>query len=940
MFSILTPTHHYRNNNLSSSLPASWSAIKTLVAIDVSGNNINGTLPSSFNALTALVGGSFAENSISGSLPSTWGSLVLYFLDLGYNKLVGTLPDSWSALGLLGELQLSGNPFEGLLPSSWSAMTSLNSLGLNCNFNSTLPSSWSAMTGILTLDLKGNQFNGTLPAQWFTLTALNALDLSGSTMIGSLPDAYSTLTALVNINLVGSQMTGVLPPSWSRMTALGTLELFGSALNGTLSSAYSTLTSLAVLNLAGSSFLGSLPSSWSTLTSLSLLSIYGSSFNQSSIPSSWSKLVNLQYLDLSLNNLNGTLPTGLSTMTSLSYLNLEGNNHTSTMPESWSTLISLDHLDIFQNFISGPLIVSWTSMTALTYLRLASNLLSSTLSPAFVVPSLRVFDLASNNFDGYLPASWSQYTSLDADGMVLDGNPNLFGPVPDSWVNLTANAQYSPTNFSSAPPPSPPPAPPPPNFPDLPSSPPPSPPTPPAPPFPPPLPPFDLALTLFGWLSVSPGIPLFLSSTPVYQDFIRDSAAALVTTLDINPSVANVSVINVFQSMPVAVEFAVTCVDASTLSSISSLVMALATNISTTSNSIPQPYALKYSLITAAITSGAALSPPPPPSPPLPPSPPSPIPPPPPPLPPSPPPPVPPSPPPNPPPVTLKQIYFTFVGVDYMSFVNNATKVAIFNSTICSSLLAFLTQTSAAYATSLVYVDSFSAGSVVAQTFFKLPSFVSSAQASSVATSVLGNASAIFPSATISLLGASSVSASTAPLQSFTTPSPVATNKLPILVGAIVGSVAVLSAIGAVVFFLVWKKKRISQSLLKNQEEADPPAPTTTTVSNMVVSSFYQASFVPEPDLPLPLPSPNSPSVMSEEVRGGIGRGGSLAARPSGVLPKPDDASQALRGSQSNVILQERPTEQPSRTMKAWGTVKERNEAASSLSSLGESTKQ
>ena len=100
-----------QNSGYYGSLPAAWSQLTNLQAIDLSNNALTGTLPPEWSGLTVLLALALDQNYLTGPLPPSWSSMAaLKLLALDVNTLSGTLPAAWCSLADLSMLFVSNNP--------------------------------------------------------------------------------------------------------------------------------------------------------------------------------------------------------------------------------------------------------------------------------------------------------------------------------------------------------------------------------------------------------------------------------------------------------------------------------------------------------------------------------------------------------------------------------------------------------------------------------------------------------------------------------------------------------------------------------------------------------------------------------------------------------------------------------------------------------------
>ncbi|CUG88751.1 GP46-like surface antigen, putative [Bodo saltans] len=272
-------------------------ALSLLGTLSLLTNQLSGTLPSSWSGMSRLSSINLQNNQLSGTLPTAWTIPLLTTLSLGDNQLEGTLPDQWNiSMPRLSSLSLQCNSIVGTLPSSWGSMIDMNELHLGYNLLSgTLPKSWGAMQALNALKLgngdmdrtaqcsditplvgHGNRINGTLPQSWSSLSSVMYLSLEGNQLDGSLPESWSAMSYMINMSFAHNAFTGFLPASWSAMTIMSVLSLNDNRFTGTVPPAWGLMGTQQIIDEAGTfgrtltldlssnCIRGELPPSWTT----------------------------------------------------------------------------------------------------------------------------------------------------------------------------------------------------------------------------------------------------------------------------------------------------------------------------------------------------------------------------------------------------------------------------------------------------------------------------------------------------------------------------------------------------------------------------------------------------------------------------------------------------------------------------------------------------
>ncbi len=170
------------------------------------------------------------------------------------------------------------------------------------------------------------------------------------------------------------------------------------------------------------------------------------------LPTSITNLTGMNTLWLRSNQLTGSVPN-LSTMTWLTSIYLDGNNLNWALPALPTTAINIY---LSSNKFTGTIPVSYCTLTAPNQLYLGNNLLNGNLPGCLETINVMYLWFEGNQFTGYLP----QFGLGNPRMLVLSANDNQFsGPVPSSiwvltwllWVYLQNNnfQWFIPSSFSN-----------------------------------------------------------------------------------------------------------------------------------------------------------------------------------------------------------------------------------------------------------------------------------------------------------------------------------------------------------------------------------------------------------------------------------------------------------------------------------------------------------
>lgn len=239
-----------------------------------------------------------------------------------------------------------------------------------------------------------------------------------------------------------SDLQTVAWPDFRRVTAVA---LPGSQLLGSIPDELGRIEHLRLLDLSGNFFNGSLPISIFNASELQILSLANNVIS-GELPAEIGGLRSLQVLNLSDNALAGKVPGNLTGLKNLTVVSLRSNYFAGEIPGRFS---SVEVLDLASNLFNGSLPADFGG-EKLRYLNFSYNKISSLIPPDFAVriPANATVDLSFNNLTGAIPQSialLSQKTEAFAGNEDLCGKPlkNLCS-IPSTLTNPPNVSESSP----------------------------------------------------------------------------------------------------------------------------------------------------------------------------------------------------------------------------------------------------------------------------------------------------------------------------------------------------------------------------------------------------------------------------------------------------------------------------------------------------------------
>ncbi|XP_028797561.1 receptor-like protein Cf-9 [Neltuma alba] len=395
--------------NMSSVTPNSLSLLRnlssSLVYLSLWNTSLRGNMTDAVFCLENLkvlyLGG---NRNIQVQLPKLNWSSPLVMLSLHDTPFSGEVPDSIGHLKSLEDLDLSYCQFEGPIPPSFKNLTQLRSLDLSSNKFSSGFSSLSTLVNLSYLTLSNNSFSGQIPSSLSNLEHLYHLDLSMNNFSDEIPDVFGKLRELQYLALNNNNFSGQVPSSLLN-TSVTFLDLSFNMLHGSLPNPFFGANYFSVSN---NKFSGNISFLFCNASSLEILNLSHNNLS-GPIPQCLVGLPNLSVLDLQMNDFFGTLPNNFSKNSALQTLHFNSNRLRGSLPPSLARCTRVEIFDVGHNEIKDTFPGWLDDLPELQVLVLRENKFYGAISSSKTkhpFPKLRIFDISSNHFYGYLPATY------------------------------------------------------------------------------------------------------------------------------------------------------------------------------------------------------------------------------------------------------------------------------------------------------------------------------------------------------------------------------------------------------------------------------------------------------------------------------------------------------------------------------------------------------
>jgi Leucine-rich repeat (LRR) protein len=476
--------HHLRALNVQDSyltgpFPSALCSISTMQVMFLDVNLLSGSICDNFDNLTSIGLMAGVYNLFTGTLPeSVFAPPHLINVDWGFNMFTGAIPESLGSMSFLGNcsnssvsiailsyfateaavvttasyVSLSENMLSHTIPSTLSRLSCLSYfLAYHNLLEGRIPTDIGLMSAMTALVLDSNSLEGPIPTSVTKLSFLKQLTINDNRLTGSLPVNLTTLSNLESLTADTNYLTGrVSSDFFENMPKIETVSLFSNSLSGTIPTSLVHLFTLRSLLLADNRFTGNLDvfaRTWAPRGPLSKLQSMDLSNNRltGSLPDGIFLLPNLTSLSLVKNCFHGSIPSAVCAMPAISSLSLNGlssgvscqiplikilhtysttNYMSGTIPSCLFSLTTLRSLEVAGNGLRGSLPGSadYSLPSELLNISASNNRLTGTVPAAFLVGTLAVLDLSSNELSGTCEGMGSFYNNYvpRTDSIVAD----------------------------------------------------------------------------------------------------------------------------------------------------------------------------------------------------------------------------------------------------------------------------------------------------------------------------------------------------------------------------------------------------------------------------------------------------------------------------------------------------------------------------------------
>ena len=438
------------NNNLTGTLPAELSNLKSLGILKLNGNNLTGKIPEDLNNVYSL---NLSDNDLSGPLPSelfagrVYAGYPFRFVDLQVQNnsgLTGPLPRSLMHANPAYELLYAGtglcapadaefqnwlNNLPGIIGVPGTDLSNLVTLDQNCTDRQILTALYNDDVANADWIDKTNWLSDRPLGEWYGVTTnddgrVTRLDLADNNLNGDMPDYLASLTELTELKLQRNGLIGQIPPSLAQLDNLEVLYLSRNYIRGPLPAELGRMDSLQQLHLNGAGLTGEVPAEWGNLTSLTSLLLHSNGGLSGELPQSLAGLTNVSRIHFQNTDLCAPLNAGFQAWLDR-VGDTQGNNCAN---QDRAALVALYNATDGANWHDNTNWLSDRPVGEWYGIDTDNN------------GNVSVMLLQNNNLRGAIPAEMGYFANLQ----ILSFNDNwLTGSIPAELGNLTSLTSLS-----------------------------------------------------------------------------------------------------------------------------------------------------------------------------------------------------------------------------------------------------------------------------------------------------------------------------------------------------------------------------------------------------------------------------------------------------------------------------------------------------------------
>ncbi|KAG8378442.1 hypothetical protein BUALT_Bualt08G0137700 [Buddleja alternifolia] len=292
---------------------------------------------------------------------------------------------------------------------------------------------------VVSINLTSQGLVGSISPHIGNLSFLRTIILQNNSFHGQIPEEIGRLRRLEWIEFSNNSFSGEIPRNLSQCRNLYYLNMIDNNLTGIIIPEIGSLIKLRALGLSDNNFSGNSNTLRfvGNLTNLELLSLVYCGLH-GEIPDSLIQLQRLELLNLAGNGLIGTIPSGLYNISSMSIFSMAVNRLQGTIPSDIGfTFPNLKSLVLFGNYFNGVIPASLSNVSSLETLELSSNNFTGQIINDFSrLSSLSFADLSTNHLEGDISFISSMENCTSLKFLYLTENL-LSGSLPDSISNLS-----------------------------------------------------------------------------------------------------------------------------------------------------------------------------------------------------------------------------------------------------------------------------------------------------------------------------------------------------------------------------------------------------------------------------------------------------------------------------------------------------------------------